>query len=220
MTSPVTPPAAPVVPLYPPLGSASFNADAYAYGTAMPSVVDGISDLAENAYTNALSASEDATAAQASAISAASAASAALAASNFKGEWATLTGALNKPACVKHSGRFWLLLNNLANVATSQPGVSADWTALDGGTVVQRVTGAGTVNMVVGVTYAVAVAGVTLVAPATLQTGDTLIARAEYNGTFLVNWTGNTVKGDTQSTPMTIPAYRGFEVTYTGSTLA
>ena len=60
MTSPVTPPAAPVVPLYPPLGSATFNADAYAYGTAMPSVVDGINALATNVYNNALAAEEGA----------------------------------------------------------------------------------------------------------------------------------------------------------------
>ena len=64
MTSPVTPPAAPVVPLYPPLGSATFNADAYAYGTAMPGVVDGMDALAESAHVNAISASESATAAQ------------------------------------------------------------------------------------------------------------------------------------------------------------
>jgi hypothetical protein len=52
---------------------------------------------------------------------------AALDAANFKGYWNTLSGALNKPASVLHSGKFWILLNNLANVATSQPGVSADW---------------------------------------------------------------------------------------------
>ena len=52
---------------------------------------------------------------------------AALDAANFKGYWNTLTGALNKPASVIHSGKFWILLNNLVNVATSQPGVSADW---------------------------------------------------------------------------------------------
>lgn len=55
------------------------------------------------------------------------AAAAGAATANFKGSWAALAGALNIPASVNHSGKTWMLLNNLANVATSQPGVSADW---------------------------------------------------------------------------------------------
>lgn len=47
--------------------------------------------------------------------------------------WSSLTGALNKPASVFHNGAFWALLNNLADVTTSQPGVSADWQVVSGG---------------------------------------------------------------------------------------
>ena len=132
MTSPVTPPAAPTVPAYPALGSPAFNAEAYAYGTAMPGVVDGIAALAESAHTNALSGGESAAAAQQVLVGASLAASQALAAANFKGEWSTLAGALNKPACVKHGFRFWLLLNNLVNVAASVPSDgNPDWTTTD-----------------------------------------------------------------------------------------
>ena len=47
---------------------------------------------------------------------------------DFKGTWSSLTGALNKPATVLHNGSYWALLNNLANVALSEPGVSnTDW---------------------------------------------------------------------------------------------
>ena len=133
MTSPVTPPAPIAVPEFPQLGDPAFNAKAYANGSAMPAVVANISDIADSAFTNATSANESALAAVAQVVSASAAASIALGASNFKGEWSTLTGAISKPACVKHSGRFWMLLNNLANVATSEPGVSADWTSLDAG---------------------------------------------------------------------------------------
>ena len=168
MTSPVTPPAAPVVPLYPPLGSATFNADAYAYGTAMPGVVDGINDLAGNAHTNALSANESATAAQQSALDATNAAAPALAAANFKGLWASLTGPLLRPATVKDGGRFWLLLNDLPDVAASEPGVSTDWTSLDAGTSVsQTLSGAVAVNAIAGVTYIIAASSVTVILPAT-----------------------------------------------------
>lgn len=48
-------------------------------------------------------------------------------AANFKGAWSALTGALNMPASVSHSGRLWLLTANLANVATATPGVSGSW---------------------------------------------------------------------------------------------
>jgi hypothetical protein len=50
---------------------------------------------------------------------------------NYKGPWATLAalaGPLNKPASVWQGGSFWALENNLANVALSEPGMTADWT--------------------------------------------------------------------------------------------
>lgn len=62
-------------------------------------------------------------------------ANSAVAAANFKGNWNTLTGALNIPASVRHSSKYWMLVNNLANVTTSQPGVSADWVEIIQGNV-------------------------------------------------------------------------------------
>lgn len=51
-----------------------------------------------------------------------------IAASNFKGRWSDLSGALNKPASVTHNGATWLLLTNLANVAASEPADgNANW---------------------------------------------------------------------------------------------
>jgi hypothetical protein len=51
---------------------------------------------------------------------------------HYVGQWAALTGALNMPAAVKHGGLFWLLVNNLANVTTSEPGMTNDWTRIPG----------------------------------------------------------------------------------------
>ncbi len=68
------------------------------------------------------------TAAAASATAAANSATGAANSANFKGAWSSLTGALNKPAQVLHNGAYWQLLNNLANVTTSEPSPSnADW---------------------------------------------------------------------------------------------
>lgn len=54
------------------------------------------------------------------------------AAVNFQGEWGSLTGALNTPATVYHGSYYWVLLNNIADVTASEPGVSADWEIVAG----------------------------------------------------------------------------------------
>lgn len=69
-------------------------------------------------------------AAEASTAVAATLASTAISMSNFKGAWSSLSGSLAVPASVLHNKVFWLLLNNLADVTTSPPGVAADWVAL------------------------------------------------------------------------------------------
>ena len=61
------------------------------------------------------------------ATAAASSATLSAAAANMKGNWSSLTGALNKPASVYHAGKAWALLSNLVDVTTSQPGVTSDW---------------------------------------------------------------------------------------------
>ena len=52
---------------------------------------------------------------------------------NFKGEWSALSGALAMPATVRHAGKFWVLLSNLASVAAAEPGVSAAWAKTSAG---------------------------------------------------------------------------------------
>ncbi len=55
----------------------------------------------------------------------------AAATANFKGEWGDLTGPLAIPASAYHSGSYWNLLTDLADVTLSEPGVSADWAGVD-----------------------------------------------------------------------------------------
>ena len=88
----------------------------------------------------------DKTSAAASAASAAQSAASAAASSDFKGLWSSLTGALNKPASVYHNGGFWALLNNLADVTASEPGVSADWLFISGTLWSDRITASATLN--------------------------------------------------------------------------
>lgn len=92
----------------------------------------GSKALADASYSNALDSQASATAAATSAADASNSAANLSAIVNFKGLWSTLTGALNKPASVFHNGAYWALLNTLADVTASQPGVSADWQVCGG----------------------------------------------------------------------------------------
>lgn len=50
---------------------------------------------------------------------------------NFEGVWTELTGALNVPAAVFHDSMIWMLLDNLADVTTSEPSpTNTDWALL------------------------------------------------------------------------------------------
>lgn len=64
----------------------------------------------------------------ADATAAANSAASAIAAANFKGNWSDLTGALDIPAAVAHSGGVWVLLEDLPDVTASEPsGANTDW---------------------------------------------------------------------------------------------
>lgn len=80
--------------------------------------------------TTAATVDSDAAAAANSADSANQASSIATSSANFEGEWSSLTGSLSVPVSVYHDGRHWNLLNDLADVTTSEPGVSADWATI------------------------------------------------------------------------------------------
>lgn len=55
------------------------------------------------------------------------AANTALANANFKGRWADQVGALAIPASVYHKGKYWMLLDALADVTAAEPGESGSW---------------------------------------------------------------------------------------------
>ena len=111
---------------------ANFSDRADAFLGALPTFATEANALATDVNAKQVTTSAAAitavSAASAAALSEANAASTA----NFKGTWSSLTGALNKPATVSHNGTIWALLNNLANVALSQPGVTADWVYVSG----------------------------------------------------------------------------------------
>lgn len=122
----------PVKPTVPPVpqrtqAPAVFSNNVDEFLTFMPSGVDYFDEAITYTDSRATDADNSSLSAAISEGNAAASEAAAQAASNFKGLWSSLTGALNKPATVSHNGAFWVLVNNLANVALSEPGVTADW---------------------------------------------------------------------------------------------
>ncbi len=106
---------------------ATFVTNADAWVAALGTFVTEANIVASEAETDA------ATAAAAEAL-VTPAATIAIASSNFKGAWSSLTGALNVPASVGHSGLNWILLSNLADVTLKEPGVDVEWQKAGGGT--------------------------------------------------------------------------------------
>lgn len=130
------------VPHFPALSeraAGTYNASAYAFGTHLSVTFNGeLLAVANNVLANATDAQASATAAAGSATASAASATqsaqardAAFNAANFRGDWSALSGPLNLPASVRHNGRFWLLVANVADVTLAVPGVSASWSPLD-----------------------------------------------------------------------------------------
>lgn len=132
--------ADPSQPLPDPADRVTFSARKLAYLDWEKNVLaPGALALGNASYSNALDAQANATAALASKNAAATSESNAAATANIKGTWASQTGAIAKPAAVSHNGAIWALLNNLADVTTSQPGVTGDWAWVSGAFPTQRI---------------------------------------------------------------------------------
>jgi hypothetical protein len=51
---------------------------------------------------------------------------------NFQGAWADQTGAAAVPYAVSHSGQYWQLVSDLADVTAKEPGVDVEWIQIHG----------------------------------------------------------------------------------------
>ncbi len=103
---------------------ADFDHNADQTMASLPPAVAGVNAAAQVTYLNAQEVKVNAD--QVSANTAI-----ALAAANFKGLWAAQAGAAAPPFSVKHSGRYWLLLSPIANIATKEPGVAPEWEQIE-----------------------------------------------------------------------------------------
>lgn len=183
---------------------ANFAARGDAFMTALPTFATEANALQADVNAKQVATAASAAEAAVSLSETQLASQAALDAANFKGYWNTLTGALNKPASVIHSGKFWILLNNLANVATSQPGVSADWaeSLQDGIVTTQKLADSAVTSAKMA---AGAATGSKLGADVVVTTGNQTIAGVKTFGSFpvLPSTTGIFIKADSSAVAFT-----------------
>lgn len=146
----------------------TFVSRADAWVAALATFVTEANTLASEAETDAATAETNATNSSVSA-------STATAAANFKGDWSSLTGALNVPASVRHSNAYWMLNTNLADVTASEPGVTSDWDTLPTAYNVQDKSSNYTATNYEFIN--VTSSGVTITLPASPPTGATIAVR-------------------------------------------
>lgn len=183
------------VPAHPPIATlptapsrqrpTTFSAESDAFFAQMQPLADDQNALATWMESTANSAEGWANDAEASATASEVSRQAAAAVANYKGDWASLTGALNKPATVSNDGAFWALNNNLANVALSEPAPgNADWSFVSGTRwVTFTATGSLSANMMAAVTATTA--NVDLTMP-TFAANDFLIVSNDSVSTYQV----------------------------------
>lgn len=99
---------------------------------------------------------------------------------------------------------------------THTDGTAADWQF----PVLLPVPVAVNTAMVAGRKYIATAAGITLTFPATMAARDPISVMNASSGDINVDFNGHSVKNQTPDAPMLVPTLRGFQVTYTGSTLA
>ena len=125
-----------------------------------------------------------------------SAADTALAAANFKGAWSGLTGALNVPASVSHDGRFWMLTEDVADITTVEPGVSAVWLEIGDSLIIglrekKEAISASAIDLATGNYFTKTIAAETTFTVANVPVsgeGICFILDLTNGGAFTVNW--------------------------------
>lgn len=222
MTTTVAPPPAPTVPLYPALGSANFNQDAYAYATAMPAVAAVLGSIGQAAYTNAVAAQEMAASASQQAIvaaqSSANAAMAAQSASAAAGATKWAAGSYGEGAVVWSPANGLLYRKKAAGASSTDPsGDAALWWLLGAALAAPLQLISTNTNAVPGTHY-VLTAALTLTLPANPAVRD-LVQVTDLSGSLsaIVQPGAELIRGHSGAMTLDLGSAR-FSLIYSGAT--
>lgn len=141
-----------------------------------------------------------------------------LSAANYRGPWASLSGALASGS-VWHAGQYWVLQSALANVASVTPGTNlAVWAPLVAGAAPSVLITANT-TAVPGVRYLFDAPNVTLTLPAVLAKGDYFgFADLVGNKTCAINFNGHKFRGRAAGVVVFDVPFTGGSATYENAT--
>ena len=214
MTNPVAPPAAPTVPVYPALGSPSFNQEAYTFGSSMPAVSAAIGDIATAAYTNAQSAFESASSASNAEVTATAAAAASAAAAGAT-KWAS--GTYAQGAVVWSPANGLLYRRKTSGSSSTDPSAdSAGWWLIGAPLAAPILEVSANTTAQSGVHY-VLTAAVTLTLPASPAVRD-VVQITDLSGSYqaIVNPNGQLIRGQSGNLTLNAPVAR-FSLIYSGA---
>lgn len=214
MTNPVAPPAAPTVPVYPALGSPSFNQEAYTFGSSMPAVSAAIGDIATAAYTNAQSAFESASSASNAEVTATAAAAASAAAAGAT-KWAS--GTYAQGAVVWSPANGLLYRRKTAGSSSTDPSAdNAGWWLIGAPLAAPILEVSANTTAQSGVHY-VLTAAVTLTLPASPAVRD-VVQITDLSGSYqaIVNPNGQLIRGQSGNLTLNAPVAR-FSLIYSGA---
>lgn len=130
MSKPVKP-TAPPIPQRTQQGNV-FSGKVDQFLTYVPTAADYFEqavDFVDGQASSAIAASEEAADSSAAALQSEQAAASS---ANFIGDWIGKTGPVPAGVSVRHNGAFWRSLVVIADIAASEPGVSADWAFVSG----------------------------------------------------------------------------------------
>lgn len=214
MTNPVAPPAAPTVPVYPALGSPSFNQEAYTFGSSMPGVSMALGNIATAAYTNAQSAFESASSASQAETTASAAAAAASAAAGAT-KWAS--GTYAQGAVVWSPANGLLYRRKTAGSSSIDPSAdNAGWWLIGAPLAAPILEISGNTTAQSGVHYLIT-AALTLTLPASPAVRDVVqITDLSASLAVIVNPSGQLIRGQSGNLVLNMPAVK-FALIYAGA---
>ncbi len=161
----------------------TFSAKGDALLGALAAFVTEANALETNVNAKEVSATEQAVLATEQPVLADASADVALSASNYKGPWASLSGAADVPFAVSHLGKYWQLASNIPDITLKVPGTASEWLLIEPGITWSLITGITTAIAGNGYICDTSGAAFTLTLPASPSAGN-VVAISDGASTF------------------------------------
>lgn len=194
---------------------ANFSTRADSFLGSLPAFVAEANALAVTVGNNTDTAVQQALDANAYKADAEDAAAIQLATANFVGNWSAQTGAAQLPRSVRHLGVFWALLNPLADITTSEPGITADWASINASSMLTQIMTSSVNPAIPGVRYICRNSAYTLTLPITMIKGQVFGFLNDTSQAAYVNTNGHKFRSQLpDNNEVLFQPRQGYDMTY------